>query len=51
MSIVARQIEFAKTRDNYAGYLSPRLMLISRVLLMGIVLVLRPRGLFPLEKA
>jgi branched-chain amino acid transport system permease protein len=36
---------------NYAGYLAPKLALGSNILLMVLVLLWRPRGLFPIGKA
>jgi branched-chain amino acid transport system permease protein len=32
---------------NYAGFLAPKLALVSNILLMVVVLVWRPRGLYP----
>jgi len=36
---------------NYTGYLAPKLALGSNILLMVLVLLWRPRGLFPIGKA
>jgi len=36
---------------NYAGYLAPKLALGSNILLMVLILLWRPRGLFPIGKA
>jgi branched-chain amino acid transport system permease protein len=36
---------------NYTGYLAPKLALGSTILLMVLVLLWRPRGLFPIGKA
>ncbi|HEY4637851.1 MAG TPA: branched-chain amino acid ABC transporter permease [Burkholderiales bacterium] len=36
---------------NYSGYLAPKLALGSNILLMVLVLLWRPRGLFPIGKA
>ncbi len=36
---------------NYTGYLAPRLSLGSTILLMTLILLWRPRGLFPLAKS
>ena len=33
---------------NYAGFLAPKLALVSNILLMVAVLLWRPRGLYPL---
>jgi branched-chain amino acid transport system permease protein len=33
--------------DNYAGFLAPKLALVANILLMVIVLLWRPRGLYP----
>jgi len=35
--------------DNYAGFLAPKLALVSNILLMVAVLLWRPRGLYPLS--
>jgi branched-chain amino acid transport system permease protein len=35
---------------NYVGFLAPKLALGSNILLMVLVLLWRPRGLFPLAK-
>ncbi|MBV8663190.1 MAG: branched-chain amino acid ABC transporter permease, partial [Hyphomicrobiales bacterium] len=32
---------------NYAGFLAPKLALVSNILLMVVVLLWRPRGLYP----
>ncbi|MGD9954418.1 MAG: branched-chain amino acid ABC transporter permease, partial [Burkholderiales bacterium] len=36
---------------NYTGYLAPKVALGSTLLLMVLVLLWRPRGLFPIGKA
>ncbi len=36
---------------NYTGFLVPKLSLISTILLMGVVLMWRPQGLYPVVKA
>ena len=36
---------------NYTGYLAPKLALGSNILLMVLVLLWRPQGLFPVGKA
>jgi branched-chain amino acid transport system permease protein len=36
---------------NYTGYLAPKVALGSNILLMVLVLLWRPRGLFPIGKA
>jgi branched-chain amino acid transport system permease protein len=36
---------------NYTGYLAPKVALGSTILLMVLVLLWRPRGLFPIGKA
>jgi branched-chain amino acid transport system permease protein len=36
---------------NYTGYLAPKLALGSNILLMVLVLLWRPRGLYPIGKA
>ena len=34
---------------NYAGFLAPKLALVSNILLMVVVLLWRPRGLYPVS--
>jgi branched-chain amino acid transport system permease protein len=35
--------------DNYAGFLAPKLALVANILLMVVVLLWRPRGLYPVS--
>jgi branched-chain amino acid transport system permease protein len=35
---------------NYVGFLAPKLALGSNILLMALILLWRPRGLFPLAE-
>ncbi len=35
--------------DNYAGFLAPKLALVSNILLMVVILLWRPRGLYPVS--
>ena len=35
--------------SNYAGFLAPKLALVSNILLMVVVLLWRPRGLYPVS--
>jgi len=35
---------------NYVGYLSPKIALGSNILLMVIILLWRPQGLYPMSK-
>jgi branched-chain amino acid transport system permease protein len=37
--------------SNYVGFLAPKLALISNILVMALVLLWRPRGLFPVGRA
>lgn len=37
--------------SNYTAYLVPKLALVSTILLMGVILMWRPQGLFPVVKA
>ncbi len=35
---------------NYVGFLAPKLALVSNILVMALVLVWRPQGLFPVAR-
>jgi branched-chain amino acid transport system permease protein len=35
---------------NYVGFLAPKLALISNILVMALVLIWRPQGLFPVAR-